>query len=307
MIAAFHAEPLLAIVHHVAARLDAGEDVVEIEVPDPDLSPGRFAGETLRDITGVEVVHRPLRVWVDLAQRMQLRLHTPRIVAPGRVRLRFARLADEAAWGEGDPTERYGAASAYQRIHRAEDPGFVLDLKDALERARLPPCPRVLDLGCNTGDVIALVRELVADRAPTCVGIDHSASAIAAARGRFSADEVQLVQADLAALPVLDLARFDLVLAIATLQSPGVDDRAVVRHVVQNLLPPHGTLVIAIPNCRYQGGELLHGARTKNFRQPELGLLVRNAEFYRRYLAQHRRRVFITGTHYLFVTGVGMG
>jgi SAM-dependent methyltransferase len=309
----FHGEPLLQIVAHVLARIEAGDESIEIEVPDPDLGRGCFAGETVRDPSGTTVVHRPLRAWVDLAQRLELRLCTPREVTPGRVRLRFEVLPCVAAWtargdadadADADATERYGAASGYQRVSKAEDPAFVLDLKDALERAALPPAPRILDIGANTGQGIALVRELLVGRAPTFVGVDHSASAIAAARARLGDRGVEMVEADLADLPGLALEPFDLVLAIGTLQSPGVDDRAVLRHVVQHLLRPRASVIIAVPNCKYQDGELLHGARTRNFRQPELGLLVRGVEFYRRYLAQHRRRVFVTGTHYVLVTGV---
>jgi hypothetical protein len=51
-------------------------------------------------------------------------------------------------------------------------------------------------------------------------------------------------------------------------------------------------------------GELVYGARMKNFRQPELGLLIKDVAFYRKYLQQHGRQVFVTGKHYMLVTGV---
>ena len=43
--------------------------------------------------------------------------------------------------------------------------------------------------------------------------------------------------------------------------------------------------------------------RLKNFAQPELGLLVKDVAFYRKYLQQHARQVFVTGKHYVLVTG----
>ena len=52
------------------------------------------------------------------------------------------------------------------------------------------------------------------------------------------------------------------------------------------------------------GGELSHGARMKNFRQPELGLVIKDIAFYRKYLQQHARQVFVTGNHYLLITAV---
>ena len=107
----------------------------------------------------------------------------------------------------------------------------------------------------------------------------------------------------LAALPTLALGRFDLVLAIGVLQSPGVDDRALVRHVVQDRLTATGAVILGVPNCRYRDGVLVPGARIRNLRQPELGLVVKDLAFYRKYLQQHDREVWITGHHYLFVTG----
>jgi hypothetical protein len=74
--------------------------------------------------------------------------------------------------------------------------------------------------------------------------------------------------------------------------------------VVQQRLSPTGSVILGVPNCRYLDGELLHGARTKNFRQPELSLVIDGIAFYRRYLHQHRRKVYVTGKHTLLVTAV---
>jgi SAM-dependent methyltransferase len=242
-------------------------------------------------------------VWVDLAERLGLRLRTPRVDpdADGLIVLRFERLAARTRLAAtAAATERYGADSAFARIHKLEDPGFVLDLAEAIARARLGPRPRVLDLGVNTGDEL----EVVVRAAPTAdvVGIDHSASAIAAAQARFPA--FRFLAADLGALATLGLGAFDLVISLATLQSPGVDDRAVLRQVVQHHLAPGGAVILGLPNVRYVDGETAYGARMKNFRQPELGLLVKDVAFYRKYLQQHERQVFVTGKHYVLVTGV---
>jgi hypothetical protein len=42
----------------------------------------------------------------------------------------------------------------------------------------------------------------------------------------------------------------------------------------------------------------------RNFRQPELGLVIKDIAFYRKYLQQHARQVFVTGNHYLLITAV---
>lgn len=290
----FRHESLLDIIVYLERTLATAERT-SIRVLDPDRGRGAYAGELVE-----EHVHRPFRVWVDLAERLGLRLCTPRAVEAPLVELTFERLDPAARLRpSGEPTERYGAASAFARISKHEDPGFVLDLRDALERVHLRPGARVLDLGVNTGDELALLLALcpqLAERDLT--GVDHSASAIAVARTRFPA--ATLIEADLATLTTT--ARHDLVISIGTLQSPGIDDRAVLRTIVQDHLAPGGAVIIGFPNCRYVDGELEWGTRMKNFRQPELGLLVKDIAFYRKYLQQHGRQVFVTGKTYLLVT-----
>ncbi len=298
---------LLDVITHVQAMLASGAVTIEIDVLDPDLGRGRYAGERV-DYAGANYVHRSFRTWVDLADRLGLRLLTPRPLAPPLVRLVFEHLdpAERLRPDADDPTEKYGTASEFARISKHEDPGFVLDMADALARVDLRPGARVLDLGVNTGDELALLLALVpALRDATLVGVDHSASAIAHARERFRASpNVQLHEADLATLGALALGRFDLVLSIGTLQSPGIDDREVMRQIVQHHLAPDGAVILGFPNCRYLAGEVEYGTRMKNFRQPELGLLIKDVAFYRKYLQQHHRQVFVTGKHYVLVTGV---
>ncbi len=292
----WRAEPLREILAVVAAGLARGE-AVELVVLDPDRGRGLYAGERVDG-----AVHRPWRVWVDLADRLTARLGTPRpATADGFVLLRFEPLHQATASPAPVAAEKYGTGSAFARISKLEDPGFVVDLREALARCRLAPTARVLALGCNTGDELVLV--LDAAPAARLVGVDHAASALAVARTRFPA--ATFVTADLAALPGLDLGgRFDLVLTLSTLQSPGVDDRALVRQLVQDHLAPTGAVILGLPNCRYVDGEVSYGARMRNFAQPELGLLMKDVAFYRKYLQQHHRQVFVTGKHELFVTAV---
>lgn len=307
-------EPLCAIVARLRAALDGGQERFTLRVLDPDHGRGRYAGEEVEH-AGETWIHRPWRVWCDLAERLGLRLLTPRAVAPPSpcVDVRLERLAVAAPTGgearDADVTERYGAASPFARISKAEDPGFVVDLDEALARVAasgaLPDAPRILDLGCNTGDELALMFALrPALAAAEVVGVDHSASALAVARARFAGTRCGFVVGDIAALGALGLGRFDLVLSFGTLQSGGLDDRAVLRAVVQDHLAPAGAVILGLPNCRYVDGEVEHGARMKNFRQAELGLLIKDVAFYRKYLQQHHRRVYVTGKHEILVTAV---
>jgi SAM-dependent methyltransferase len=305
----FRAERLTAIIAHVEAALAAGADVVVLRVVDPDRGRGLYAGEPL-DVDGVTYVHRPLRAWLDLADRLGLRLATPRPAPSPLVELRLERLDTAARWQASAPAdvrERYGPASAYARIRKLEEPGFAIDLAAAFRRAALAADARVLALGCNTGDELALLLAVVPGLAGrgALVGVDHSDGALAVARARFPGERHRFITADLGALATLGLGRFELVVALGTLQSPGVDDRALLRQVVQDHLAPGGAVILGLPNCRYLDGELVHGARMKNFREPELGLLVKDVAFYRKYLQQHGRQVFVTGQHYLLVTAIG--
>jgi SAM-dependent methyltransferase len=287
---------LLAIAH--ALRSNPARELIAL---DPDHAPGHYAGELVDGW-----IHRPYRVWLDLAERLGLRLLTPRTMPgePPRVVIRFAPLDAKARLKAtaDDPTERYGTDSPFARTSKHEDPGFVLDFVDAVGRVGLVDGARVLDLGCNSGAELLLLRSLTSARLEL-VGIDHSASAIAAAREALGFDAT-LHCADLNALVGLGLGRFDLVISFGTLQSPGIDDRELVRRVVQDNLAPRGAVIFAYPNCRYVDGEIEYGARMLNFTQPELGLLVKDVAFYRKYLQQHDRQVFVTGKHYLFVTAV---
>ena len=196
---------------------------------------------------------------------------------------------------------QYEGMRTYADTERDRKQAFVREFVAATKPAML------WDLGCNTGDEIALVLALTPTlRSATHVGIDHSESAIAAARERFAgASNVVFHVADVNA-PIA-LGRFDLVISIGTLQSAGIDDRGLLRRIVQDYLSPHGAVIIGMPNCRYIDGEVEYGARMKNFRQPELGLVIKDIAFYRKYLQQHHKRVFVTGKHYLLVTAVAAG
>lgn len=304
----FTDEPLVVLLRHLQEVLATGAAGVSIEVPDPDLGRGRYPGERVGTL-----VHRPLRGWCDLAEGLGCRLRTPRAVDATHVELRFEPLGPEAAWhvegreGEEDVRqERYGTASAFARLHKLEDPGFLLPWLQALGRVSLPPGARVLDLGVNRGDELAALAWLPHPQDLQLVGVDHSASALAEARQRFPDPRHRFIEADLGALPE-DLGRFDLVLSVGTLQSPGVDDHALLRRLVQEHLTPRGSLLLGFPNSRFRDGEVVYGARVRNLREPDLSLLVKDLSFYRRYLHQHGFRTFLGGKYDLLLTAVRGG
>ncbi|WP_163867585.1 class I SAM-dependent methyltransferase [Myxococcus eversor] len=303
----FHDEPLVLILRHLKAML-AGEGGVCIEVPDPDLGRGSYPGERVGP--GQGLVHRPLRSWCDLAEGLGCRLLTPRGVDTTHVSLTFEPLGPEASWHAGGTAseevslqERYGVDSAFARVRKLEDAGFLLPWLEALGRVRLPEGARVLDLGVNRGDELAAFAWLEGAPDVTFVGVDHSASALAEARARFPDARHSFLVADLNALPE-GLGRFHLVVSVGTLQSPGVDDHALLRTLVQEHLEPEATLVLGFPNSRFRDGEVVYGARVRNLREPDLSLLVKDLSFYRRYLHQHGFRTYLGGKYDLLLTAV---
>ena len=86
------------------------------------------------------------------------------------------------------------------------------------------------------------------------------------------------------------------------LQSPAVDDRALLRRLVQAHLTPVGSLLLGLPNGRFRGREPVWGARTRNFREPDLSLVVRDLAVYRRYLHQHGFRTHVGGRYDLLLS-----
>ena len=57
---------LLDVLEHLEGELARGATRIEIEVLDPDRGKGLYAGERV-EIDGTAYIHRPFRVWVDLA------------------------------------------------------------------------------------------------------------------------------------------------------------------------------------------------------------------------------------------------
>ena len=329
----FTGEPLLEIrdwlVTALADATTKGVGGVAFGVPDPALGPGLYSGEVLR-VGGRVVRHRGYRCWVELAELLGCRMVLPRApespespesaagetanAGEGFVTLRFEPLDREGSFHDeapADPTEKYGAGSRYARLDKREEPAIVLALEAALRRVDPAPRARVLDLGVNTGDELALLRRVVGpERFDTLelVGVDHSASAIARAEERFGSARCRLLTHDINELASLELGRFDLLLSVGTLHSPGIRNaKELLMQLVQAHLTPTGAVLLGFPNCRWLGGEVRYGARAPNYNHPELSLVLKDVDWCKRYLQQHHYRVTLTGRHYLFLTATKIG
>lgn len=303
---------ILARLRGALAPLAPGDSLV-LEVPDPDLSHAHYPGERLT-LEDAAVVHRPLSTWNDLAEALGCTLGTPQRHpdASGRVQLRFRKLSPAASWQldalpSGDP-ERYGTASTFARVDKLEEPRFLVDYLAAVRRMDLPIAARVLALGVNNGSELGALSAIFPPERwaqMELVGVDHSVSAIADAEERYPYTPHRFVVGDISALGALDLGRFDLVIALNTLQSPAIDGRAIFRDVLSHHLRPGGSLLLGFPNCRYLDHTLVYGAQRKGVAGTELSVLLKEVKYYKRVLHQRGFEVTLTGKYTLLLAGRG--
>ncbi|EYB69561.1 type 12 methyltransferase [Deinococcus phoenicis] len=288
----FTHEPLSVILAAVRAALtEVGE--VAFTVPDPDLGLGLYAGESTP-----QGLHRPWQAWADLADLLGAHLLTPERAGEGRVTVRLRSYAPAPAPDAGG----YGAGGDWARVDKLEDPVFLVTLVEALRRVNPPAGGRVLALGVNTGRELGALPLAFPHRTFGVVGLDLDETALAAARARHA--EATFLALDVNTLPAPDLGRFDLVLALSLLQSPGVRQDLLLRALRREHLTPAGGLILGFPNARYLGGHLSYGARMRNFARPDLSLLMADVSAARRGLQKHGFKVFVTGKYEVLVTAI---
>jgi hypothetical protein len=134
------------------------------------------------------------------------------------------------------------------------------------------------------------------------VGVDHSKSAIHYAKSCFPEENVTLYAHDINDLERLKLGKFDLLISIGTLQSPGINFKPFLMSLVQNYLEKDAALILGFPNSRWIGGEMIYGAKAPNYAMSEMSLLFNDVIFCKKYLQQHKYRVTLTGKQYIFLT-----
>ncbi|GMA14017.1 class I SAM-dependent methyltransferase [Deinococcus metallilatus] len=288
----FTHEPLSVILPAVRAALtEAGE--VNFTVPDPDAGLGLYAGETT-----AQGIHRPWQTWADLADLLGAHLLTPERVGEGRVRVRLRTYKDAPA----PDADGYGAAGAWVRVDKLEDPVFLFTLVEALRRVNPPAGGRVLALGVNAGRELDALALAFPNRTFEVVGVDLDETALAAARARHPHASFRVL--DVTTLPAPDLGRFDLVLALSLLQSPSIRQDVLLRALRRDHLTPTGGLILGFPNARYRDGFLSYGARLRNFARPDLSLLTADVTAAHRGLQKHGFKVFVTGKYEVLVTAI---
>ena len=282
-------------------------DTLSFDVLNPDLFAGNYAGTQVR-VEGRNYLHRSLRAWMELAEILKCRMHLPRESTYPLVTLTFSKLEEGSSFHLYDAEtkeEKYGVTSDFFAIHKMEEPAFFHYYLQALENVGIEDRKRVLNLGINRGDEFETIKALLDIRKyenMEFVGIDHSETAIEYAQGRFEEENVMLHAADINHLDRLNLGKFDLLISIGTLQSPGIDYKPFLMHLVQHYLSDDAALILGFPNSRWIGGEMVYGAKAPNYAMNEMSLVLNDIIFAKKYLQQKRFRVTVTGKQYLFLT-----
>lgn len=286
---------------------------VRVRIPRASFGAERWRGESGPDGRP----HLGLRDWLDLAEFLHARVHGPIPAADasdGSLLLRLEPIGPESEIHGRASDDRYAIDGAFARVRKASLPGFRLPLLEAIAFAsgvdRFASAPaaapdRVLVVGCHRGDEIDVLAAADPAVAPErVVGVDHNAAALDEARRRHPA--ARFVDADLARLehddPLPIAGRFDLVVAVSVLQSPQLDGAAVLRGLVRHHTTDVGGVIVGLPASRYRDGEILWGARTRNYAEIDLSLVVRDLAGHRRYLHQHGYRTRIGGRYDLLLT-----
>jgi SAM-dependent methyltransferase len=280
-------------------------DTLSFEVLNPDCARGCYAGELIEK-ENTPYLYRSYKAWSDLGEILLCRMLTPKIAAEHTVYITYEKLDLSDSFHHSDAKEeKYGTASRFSAIHKNEEPAFLAPYSRALRSVKAGERKRILNLGINTGDEFDLIRTLVPAETYQqieLIGIDHSQSAIEAARERFNEGNATFYVHDINNLASLNLGRFDLIITIGTLQSPGIDFKPLFMQLVQEYLTPEGAMILGFPNCRWMGGEMVYGAKAPNYPYSEMTLLYKDVYYCKKYLQQKKCRVTLTGKDYVFLT-----
>jgi len=279
---------------------------ISFNVLDPDIKNG-YAGDEIV-INDTTFIYRGYKAWTDLSELLLCKMLTPKEAEYPYITLRFEKLKKEDSFHlntNASKEEKYGVDSPFFQINKMEEPAFLYYYKQALENVKLSTRTSILNLGINTADEFQVIKNsLDTDTFSNIklVGIDHSETAIDLARKCFPEDNVSFHVHDINDLDTLELNKFDLLISIGTLQSPGINFKPFFMSLVQNYLEKNAALILGFPNCRWIGGEMIYGAKAPNYAMSEMSLLFNDVIFCKKYLQQHKYRVTLTGKQYIFLT-----
>jgi len=285
------------------------QEIVEFEVLNPDSASSTYNGN-LVTIGDNKYIYRGYKSWIDLAHLLKCRMLTPTLLNETSVLIRYEKLNADVSFHNSSTSkeEKYGLESIFSEIHKNEEAAFIYHYMQALENVKVSKRRRILNLGVNSGDEFeALINAATSFENLELVGIDYCESAINAAKEKFASfDNIEFIQHDINDLASLNLGEFDLIISIGTLQSSNLEFNALLMSIVQNQLSKDGAMILGFPNCRWLDGEMIYGAKVKNYAFSEMGLLYKDVVFSKKYLQQKKFRVTLTGKDYIFLTATSI-
>ena len=307
----FYTLPMINIIKTLKHQLEQinEKEIIEFEVLNPDNCTSAYAGN-LVTFDNTKYIYRGYSAWVDLAQILRCKMLTPKIVSKYTITIRFEKLNEDDSFHNviTDKEEKYGSESIFSEIHKMQEPAFISHYLKALENVNVNKRMRILNLGVNSGDEFEVIREYAKSfNSLELVGIDYCTSAINSAKELFKEDKnISFYTHDINNLSSLNLDKFDLIISVGTLQSSNLEFNQLLMSIVQNQLKKDGAIILGFPNCRWVDGEMLYGAKVKNYNFSEMGLLYKDVIFAKKYLQQKKFRVSITGKDYIFVTATSI-
>ena len=306
----FRMQPMSEILFLLKERL-SDHKTVTFEILDPDLFRGSYAGTEV-EVEGETYIYRSLRAWLELSDILGCRMLVPKATTYPLLQISFEKIgADSFHTHNLSGTEKYGMNSLFSQIHKMEEPAFYYYFEEALKNANLSRRSRLLDLGVNRGDEFEVIRTYTDSKQydqMELIGLDHSESAIAEAKIRFPEPNVSFYACDINQIDTLNLGRFNLLISIGTLQSPSINFKPMLMHLVQEYMQKEdAAIILGFPNSRWENGEMRYGAKAAHYRFSEMGVVLEDILFAKKYLQQKKYRVMITGRHYLFLTAVRIG
>ena len=242
--------------------------------------------------------------FVDLAQIFFMKMLTP-ILKENHIVLRFKKLDEKSSFHkEKVSSEKYGVDSEFFNIDKTSQFSFLYYYQEALKFVNLKEKKTILNLGVNKGDEFRVIKEMLSEdefKAKEFVGLDYSSSIIEYAKKDTPDKNVSFTCRDINKLSEDNLARFELIISIGTLQSSNINFNERFMSLYQNHLEKNGTIILGFPNCRWIDGEMIYGAKAPNYTFNEMSLVLKDIHFCKKYLQQKKYRVVITGKDYLFL------
>lgn len=268
------------------------------------------------EIFELELLHEDLerigyKSFVDLAQIFSMKMLTPKVIDDARILLRFFKLNRQNSFHKNlQSSEKYGVQSDFFQINKNDQFTFLYHFQEALKFIDIQDKERILNLGINKADEFVVIQNML-----TCkefetkefVGIDYSDSIIEYAKEKFCYPNVSFYCHDIKKLSELELERFDLIISIGTLQSSSLEFNQTFMDIYQNHLQKGGAIILGFPNCRWIDGEMIYGAKVPNYAFSEMGNVLKDIHFCKKYLQQKGYRVVVTGKDYLFLSARKIG